>query len=92
MSFPEHVRRVLAHRERVNGASHPEVALDVHEVGRLLRLPRVRRRLARVFRLTGAVAKSCEEARRAWEEMTVWRKAYAQETTEAWAELGRCRG
>ncbi|WP_240359413.1 tetratricopeptide repeat protein [Pyxidicoccus trucidator] len=34
----EHVRRVLAHRERVYGAAHPDVALDVHEVGRLLRL------------------------------------------------------
>jgi tetratricopeptide (TPR) repeat protein len=199
----EHARRLLAHRERVYGASHPEVALDVHEVGRLLRLlgrpdearsfhargvslqrpllargevdgaglrsladallflgqvdearrhveqalasmerdlgpssserieallllgdiqlargqpaealaplrtalevltvrqvvsarvPRVRRRLARALRLTGAVEESCKEARRAWEELAVWRKAYAQETTEARAELGHCRG
>ncbi|MFY0562241.1 tetratricopeptide repeat protein [Archangium lansingense] len=198
-----HVRRVLAHRERVYGASHPEVALDVHEVGRLLRLlgrpdeargfhargvslqeplvargevdgaglraladallflgrvdearrhveqalasmekdlgpssserieallllgdvqlargqpaealaplrtalevltarqvvsarvPRVRRRLARALRLTGAVEEACEQARRAWGELTPWSKAYAQETTEARAELGRCRG
>lgn len=198
-----HVRRVLAHRERVYGASHPEVALDVHEVGRLLRLlgrpdeargfhargvllqaplvakgevdgaglraladallflgrvdearghveralasmerdlgsssseriealllqgdvhlargqpaealvplrtalevltarqvvsarvPRVRRRLARALRLTGAVEEACVEARHAWEELTVWSKAYAQETAEARAELGRCRG
>ncbi|RKH13897.1 serine/threonine protein kinase [Corallococcus sp. CA047B] len=199
----EHVRSVLAHRERVYGASHAEVALDVHEVGRLLRLlgrpeeargfhargvllqqpllargevdgaglraladallflgrveearrhveqalasmerdlgpssserieallllgdvhlarsqpaealtplrtalevltsrqvvsarvPRVRRRLARALRLTGAVDEACEEARRAWGELTVWRKAHAQETAEARAELGHCRG
>ncbi|MCP3168018.1 protein kinase domain-containing protein [Myxococcus qinghaiensis] len=198
----EHVRRVLAHRERVYGASHPEVALDVHEVGRLLRLlgrpdearafhargvalqeplvargevdgaglrsladallflgkvdearrhvdqslasmerdlgpasserieallllgdvqlargqpaealaplrtalevltarqvssarvPRVRRRLARALRLTGATQEACAEAHRAWEELTPWSKAYAQETAEARAELGHCR-
>ncbi|TSC32339.1 serine/threonine-protein kinase [Corallococcus sp. Z5C101001] len=34
----EQARRGLAHRERVYGASHPDVALDAHEVGRLLRL------------------------------------------------------
>ncbi|AKQ70543.1 Serine/threonine protein kinase [Myxococcus hansupus] len=34
----EQARRSLAHRERVYGATHPEVALDLHEVGRLLRL------------------------------------------------------
>ncbi|MFY2560916.1 protein kinase domain-containing protein [Corallococcus terminator] len=199
----DHVRRVLAHRERVYGASHPEVALDVHEVGRLLRLlgrpveargfhargvalqepllakgevdgaglrwladallflgrvdearrhveqalanmekdlgpssserieallllgdvqlargqpsealaplrtalevltarqvvsarvPRIRRRLARALRLTGATQEACVEARRAWEELSVWSKAYAQETAEARAELGHCRG
>ncbi|WP_163869966.1 protein kinase domain-containing protein [Myxococcus eversor] len=198
----EHVRRVLAHRERVYGASHPEVALDVHEVGRLLRLlgrpdeargfhargvalqepllakgemdgaglrsladaqlflgkvdearrhvdqalasmerdlgpssserieallllgdvqlarsqpaealaplrtalevltarqvssarvPRVRRRLARALRLTGATQEACAEAHRAWEELAPWSKAYAQETAEARAELGHCR-
>ncbi|WP_375743614.1 tetratricopeptide repeat protein [Corallococcus interemptor] len=198
-----HARGVLAHREKVYGASHPEVALDVHEVGRLLRLlgrtdeargfhargvalqealaargeldgaglrsladallflgrveearrhveqslvemekdlgplsserieallvlgdvqlargrpaealaplrtalealtgrqvvsarvPRVRRRLARALRQTGAVKESCEQARRAWEELAVWRAAYAQETREARAELGHCPG
>lgn len=197
-----HVRRVLAHRERVYGASHPEVALDVHEAGRLLRLlgrpdearafhargvalqepllakgevdgaglrsladallflgkvdearrhvehalvsmdrdlgpssserieallllgdvqlaggqpaealaplrtalealtarqvvsarvPRVRRRLARALRLTGATQEACAEARRAWEELVPWSKAYTQETAEARAELGHCR-
>ncbi|WP_426753801.1 protein kinase domain-containing protein [Myxococcus sp. Y35] len=199
----EHVRGVLAYRERAYGASHPEVALDAHEVGRVLRLlgrsdearsfhsrgvliqrpladkgeldsvglryladallflghveearrhveqalaaterdlgpssserieallvlgdvhlargqpaaaltplrtalesltarqvvsarvPRVRRRLARALRLTGAVEAACEEARRAWAELTVWSKAYVQETKEARAELGHCRG
>ncbi|QDE93532.1 protein kinase [Myxococcus xanthus] len=34
----EQARRSLARRERVYGATHPEVALDLHEVGRLLRL------------------------------------------------------
>jgi len=33
-----HARRSLAHRESAYGADHPEVALDLHEVGRLLRL------------------------------------------------------
>ncbi|MCP3098840.1 serine/threonine-protein kinase [Myxococcus sp. K15C18031901] len=31
-------RRSLASRERAYGAAHPEVALDLHEVGRLLRV------------------------------------------------------
>nr|WP_255652598.1 tetratricopeptide repeat protein [Myxococcus sp. XM-1-1-1] len=197
-----HARGVLAHRERVYGAAHPEVALDLHEVGRLLRLlgrqeeargvhargvalqqplvakgevdatglraladallflgqvdeakrhveqalvgmekdlgpssserieallllgdvqlargqpaealpplrtalasltqrqvvsarvPRVRRRLARALRLTGATEEGCEQARRAWEELGAWSKAYALETREARAELGLCR-
>ncbi|WAM25036.1 serine/threonine-protein kinase [Myxococcus sp. NMCA1] len=199
----EYARGLLAHRERAYGATHPEVALDAHEVGRLLRLlgrpdeargfhargvslqrpladkgevdgsglryladallflgqvdearrhvdqalvamerdlgpssserieallllgdvhlargqpaealaplrtaladlmarqvvsarvPRLRRRLARALRLTGAVEEACGEARRAWEELSVWRTAYVQETAEARAELGHCRG
>ncbi|MBU8900342.1 serine/threonine-protein kinase [Corallococcus sp. M34] len=198
-----HAREVLAHRERAYGAAHPEVALDAHEVGRLLRLmgrpdeargfhvrgvalqepwvakgevdgaglraladallflgrvdeaqrrveeslvrmekdlgllsserieallvlgdvqlargqpaealpplrtalesltsrqvvsarvPRVRRRLAQALRQTGAEKAACAEAQRAWEELSVWRVAYAQETREARAELAHCPG
>nr|WP_301338508.1 tetratricopeptide repeat protein [Myxococcus xanthus] len=56
------------------------------------RVPRLRRRLARALRLTGAVEEACGEARRAWEELSVWRKAYVQETADARTELARCRG
>lgn len=56
------------------------------------RVPRVRRRLARALRQTGAVKESCEQARRAWEELAVWSAAYAQETREARAERGHCHG
>ncbi|GEN11009.1 Serine/threonine protein kinase [Myxococcus fulvus] len=55
------------------------------------RVPRVRRRLARALRLTGAVEEGCEQARRAWEELGAWSKAYTQETREARAELAHCR-
>ncbi|MFE8600342.1 protein kinase domain-containing protein [Archangium violaceum] len=48
----EQARRSLAHRERTYGAAHPEVALDLHEVGRLLRLLG-RAREARAFHARG---------------------------------------
>ncbi|WP_267968048.1 serine/threonine-protein kinase [Myxococcus stipitatus] len=48
----EQARRSLAERERAYGAAHPEVALELHDVGRLLRLLG-RAKDARVFHARG---------------------------------------
>ncbi|QSQ13828.1 serine/threonine-protein kinase [Myxococcus landrumensis] len=53
-------------------------------------VPLMRRRLAQALRLTGAGAEACQEAARAWSELEPWRRAYAQETSDARAELGHC--
>lgn len=53
-------------------------------------VPLMRRRLAQALRLTGAASDACQEAARAWSELDSWRKAYAQETSDARAELGHC--